>query len=80
MNDAGRFLGEVIRSSEISAEKPHFPFNVARQQRMAILIHELAVHTYGRRSGDRRHLTRHFAAFLEASNRAVQDDEIGRIR
>src|SRR5712692_6588208 len=76
MGDTCRLLGEVIRSVKISAEEPHFAFDVALQQRMAIFIGELAVDLYGGGSRDRRYLTRPFTALLEASNGTIEDDEI----
>ncbi len=79
MRDTGCFLGEVISSFEISAEEPHIPFDVARQQPLAIFIGEFTVNTYRGRPGNSSYLSRSFTAFLEASNCATEDDETGSV-
>ena len=79
MCNTGCFLGKVIGSLEISAEEPHIPLYVARQQQSPVFIGELAMNTYGGCPGDSGYLTRHFAALLEASNCAVEDDQIGSV-
>ena len=79
MCDAGCFLGEVISGFEISAEEAHIPLDVARQQQSAVLIGELAMNAYGGRPGDSGYLPLHFATLSEASNCAMEDDQIGSV-
>jgi hypothetical protein len=61
---------------EVSAEELSVPFNVARQQQLAIWIRECTVHVDGGRPGDRGYLARHFTALLEAAHGAVENNEI----
>ena len=80
MRNTGCFFGEIISSFEISAEDPHLTIHVTRQQQLSVFISELAVYAYGGRSSNRRYLTGHFTALLEASYRAMENDKIRSIR
>src|SRR5260370_40615025 len=75
-----RLLRKVIRGREICAEEHHFAFDVALEQRLAILVGKLAVDIDGCRSRDRGQLTHLLTSLLEAADRAVQDHEIRSIR
>src|SRR5882724_10217799 len=80
MRDMGGFLCEVVGGSEISSKKPNLAVYIPREERLCIRAGELAMDRDGRGAGNGCHLAGPLAAGLKASDRAMENNQVGGTR
>src|SRR5271167_4258905 len=78
MSQFRRFFCEIVGGPEVRSEERHLAVQVMLQERLAVLVHKLAVNVDRRLARDRGHIALHLAALLEAPYRAVKHHQVRR--
>src|SRR6266403_5961806 len=73
-------FGEVVGGLEIPAKEPDLAVYIPRQERLCIRAGELAMDRDGRGAGNGCHVAGPLAAGLKASDRAMENNQVGGTR